>query len=1405
LGKFEKSLSFNGLSHIGTITPQAQHQINAVWGGFSVEGWFYIQEIPQGRRVLVQRGSGTSSQFNVTLEGNEITGRMYNHNRLPFSVSFSGVEVQQWFHLGMTMGDGGLNLYSNGDLVDQIDFTGQLYTHTNDTLSILLGRNWEGNEPFHGKMDEVRISGIKRQAWEFNVNMARMAVSLPSLDFGQVLVNESRSLKLTVSNTGIDTLYVTDVTTNAPSNFFADITEFYVEPNINQIHQQVIDVTFHPTSINTVFDTLRFSTNDPYYKEKKFAVPIKGTGIPSKPWGAYESDDYTLVLYHCDQYEIIRLPNDNDTVIDSSGNELDGTLHEVGWIEQGVFGGALTFDGINDWVEIPNNNLFERMNEDFTIELWFNMFSKTNDKVVLGGRGTGNFQQIEIALSEASGLMATAWDSEGKATTLSSGSLSELLINQWYHTTFSWDGSKLRLYVNKTLKDEKAFSGDFRDAGTSPIYIGATPKQTLHPFKGKIDEFRISTIRRRTWELNVLPQDIEVYPKQLVFTNVRENTSETVSFWILNQGDQALSISSITGATGNYNIPDELNSFTLERNQSREIPVTYRPTTNNLDQTRVITVTSNDPDTPTIEVDARGTGTESYMNNPPSIDVNTLALFHLDQVLTSDTLQGAAEELPDAYLRNGVQWTSNGFFRGGLLFDGQDDYLEFLYDPDFSFGLGDMSFTIECYFKTDTVLQTLFSMGYDDASHDINFGVYIDEEGKIQVDGQAADDVWERSDIPFNDNKWHLAAFTFNHITRFSRVFIDGEVAWSCSLKTRDFTHVTRPILFGASEQNDNSPYRHFNGTIDEIRISDVIRSAWEFTFSDYGITVLSTNPEELVFGEGITFPIQIPGKFIPRDDHVLLYYRPGGGGNYRSKNAVLNGLNYEVSLTSSDITQSGTVQDISGLEYYVEVVTQSDDTLTYPALDPVNGPVVKTLRHTGMLAPVVFDRKRFKMFSVPFKLDQTSVDSVITDDLGTYNPYKWRMFWWHNRDTTYIDYNPDTDDFFKFVPGRAYWIITNEDQNFTVGRGRTITTDENYPVPIFKGHPDQSKTPFEIVPGWNMIGNPFNFPVRWEDCVLSSKNVVNSLYHFDGEGFVGDYETLEPWKGYFICNLDTASAILWVPPRNANAIPGTNKVNGYKSPVLKDLAKKEWLIHLSASAKNVSDIYNYAGVRMDASIELDKTDRPEPPPVSDYISMYFNNVNWAMHPGRYCVDVRPHGEEGYIWDLKIQTDLENKSITLSWDFIHELPDGWEAYLIDKEENVSFDLKNLSNSKIKVKEAGVKFMHLIVGSQEFVNQNNDGVSLKPSVFALSQNYPNPFNIETTIHYSLPKQSDVEMIVYNSLGQRVRTLFQNTQSSGHHKVIWNGRNDYGKIVSSGIYICKIKAGSFSQTRKMILLK
>jgi hypothetical protein len=88
----------------------------------------------------------------------------------------------------------------------------------------------------------------------------------------------------------------------------------------------------------------------------------------------------------------------------------------------------------------------------------------------------------------------------------------------------------------------------------------------------------------------------------------------------------------------------------------------------------------------------------------------------------------------------------------------------------------------------------------------------------------------------------------------------------------------------------------------------------------------------------------------------------------------------------------------------------------------------------------------------------------------------------------------------------------------------------------------------------------------------------------------------------------------------------------------------------------------------------------------------------------------------------------------------------------------------------------------------------------PNHFRLLQNYPNPFNPTTTITYDLPSQSDVNLSVYNILGEKVATLVNEVKQAGRHKVIFNGAG-----LSSGIYLYKIQAGSYVTTRKMLLIK
>lgn len=93
----------------------------------------------------------------------------------------------------------------------------------------------------------------------------------------------------------------------------------------------------------------------------------------------------------------------------------------------------------------------------------------------------------------------------------------------------------------------------------------------------------------------------------------------------------------------------------------------------------------------------------------------------------------------------------------------------------------------------------------------------------------------------------------------------------------------------------------------------------------------------------------------------------------------------------------------------------------------------------------------------------------------------------------------------------------------------------------------------------------------------------------------------------------------------------------------------------------------------------------------------------------------------------------------------------------------------------------------------------------PTEFALSQNVPNPFNPSTIVEYALPKDAQVNISVYNVLGQQVKTLVNDMQRAGMQSVTWDGTDASGVSVASGVYFYKIRAGDFSDTKKMVMLK
>jgi hypothetical protein len=93
----------------------------------------------------------------------------------------------------------------------------------------------------------------------------------------------------------------------------------------------------------------------------------------------------------------------------------------------------------------------------------------------------------------------------------------------------------------------------------------------------------------------------------------------------------------------------------------------------------------------------------------------------------------------------------------------------------------------------------------------------------------------------------------------------------------------------------------------------------------------------------------------------------------------------------------------------------------------------------------------------------------------------------------------------------------------------------------------------------------------------------------------------------------------------------------------------------------------------------------------------------------------------------------------------------------------------------------------------------------PTSFAVSQNYPNPFNPNTEIKYQIPEDSRVVVKIFNVTGQEVVTLMNQDLKAGYYTATWNARDAGGQEVSAGIYFCTMKAGEFSQTVKMVLLR
>lgn len=509
------------------------------------------------------------------------------------------------------------------------------------------------------------------------------------------------------------------------------------------------------------------------------------------------------------------------------------------------------------------------------------------------------------------------------------------------------------------------------------------------------------------------------------------------------------------------------------------------------------------------------------------------------------------------------------------------------------------------------------------------------------------------------------------------------------------------------------------------------------------------------------------------------IYYRQMGQINYSSGTMIAGtGDTLEYTCPSELFT-------INGLEYYFQVRRGA----SVARVSRPGAPLVYRVQLTNEEAqrPAATPTRSYRMVSMPLNVEGTNtVQAVFADDLGTYNDEIWRLGRWDPATGAYIEY-PGA---LAVVAGRAYWLITNAAETYGAGglsiRPNRVSVDSvYYSVPLLQG--------------WNQVGNPYPFNVSWSEVLFDDNGTIldhsddlsgvieDVAYAYNGSSYSSS-ATIPGWGGVFVHSLKSGVALLIRCHDAGGAIgkPLPNMIATTDTP--------DWQLELTLKSGDKADGGNFAGVHPEAVEGADRFDYCEPPMAPEGCMLAFK-LPGEDNPLRR-IDYRPEFSDGAAWDVAFSAGIGRRLTVCGIDAI---PAGMQAWLIY---NVGQTVRLEDGVEVAIPN-DISSAQLVVGKDPYIASQISQVM--PKDFALSQNFPNPFNPSTSIRFALPKASHVELAVYNLLGQRVATVVDGRMDAGHHAVIWEGRNEGGQQVASGVYFYRLRAGDFNQSKKMVLLK
>ena len=501
----------------------------------------------------------------------------------------------------------------------------------------------------------------------------------------------------------------------------------------------------------------------------------------------------------------------------------------------------------------------------------------------------------------------------------------------------------------------------------------------------------------------------------------------------------------------------------------------------------------------------------------------------------------------------------------------------------------------------------------------------------------------------------------------------------------------------------------------------------------------------------------------------VQLNYLIGGDPTVNTRVcSELGSDTYGFTIDKQDVTNRGLV-----------VWFAAQDSLDIPNRWTISDSVEIRIHFDGSLMFVKTKPGEYMMISVPWELNDYNPVTVLTDELGEYDKTKWRLFWWTNG--SYQEFPLGIG----FRPGNAFWIITLNAVDLYAGSGTSTELMPSYSI--------------NLQQGWNQIANPYSFGNAIDVMQYTPGTIEPTLYGYDG-------------TGYFTANMIMPGEGYWLWANESTSITfDLGLDNSLTRKVIDEPGALSWKGTIAASIGAVKDDGNKFGIAATASEVLDEFDRHEPPVIGKYISLAFDNSDWEDHGDFYCCDIRPEDADGHVWPFVVRTNQEGY-VNLNVDWTETMPADWELYLIDVDFGVARDLKDVAEYRFTSTGSEInRHLLMVAGQPSYAREVIEEYEMIPNSYNLFQNFPNPFNAVTTIRFALPEESKITLKIFDILGREINTLVSGDfYGPGAHFILWNGKDDFGQNISTGVYFYWMAANKdgttrFSEVKKVVLLK